>query len=85
MEKYSVTIPARLIDLCIRKDWFNCGTREQYEKLMYANEHDYSLREIATIIWLCSDSEVYSRMDIFTELRQEHKQYISLMNDKRLV
>lgn len=76
MKKYVITIPDELRSLCIRKDWFTCGTGEQYDKLFYANSNpsDFSIEEIATIIWLCSD-ESYTRYDILEELKVVQEEY----------
>lgn len=63
MTKYSITTPEKLRMLCIKNDWFSCGTNRQYEKLFYANEHGCPLEEIATIIWLCSDDDC-RRLDV---------------------
>lgn len=49
-KEYTVTTPENLRSLCIRKNWFTCGTNKQYEKLFYANEHGCPIEEIATII-----------------------------------
>lgn len=74
-QNYSVATPEKLRILCIRKNWFTCGTNEQYEKLFYANEMGCPIEEMATIIWLCSDSDV-RRMDILSELKKELKKYL---------
>lgn len=50
-KEYTVTTPENLRSLCIRKNWFTCGTNAQYEKLFYANEHGCPIEEIATIGW----------------------------------
>ena len=76
MKEYSVTIPERLRDLCIRKNWFTCGTNKQYEKLFYANENGYPFEEIVTIIWLCSND--VKRADIHDELNKEHEKYCEI-------
>lgn len=76
MKKYSVATPERLRSLCIRKQWFTCGTNAQYEKLFYANEMGCPIEEIATIIWLCSDSDVHCRRDILFELKRELEEYL---------
>lgn len=34
------------------------------------------IEEIATIIWLCSDSEVHCRRDILFELKRELEEYL---------
>lgn len=44
-----------LRNLCIEKDWFTCGTNEQYAKLFHMNKQGASIEQIATVIWLCSD------------------------------
>lgn len=75
MKKYTVTTPMDLRNLCIRKDWFTCGTNKQYDKLFYANENGCPMEEIATIIWLCSDEE-HSRRGILEELKAEHEEYL---------
>lgn len=54
--------------LCIKNDWFTCGTNRQYDKLFYANSQGASLDEIATIIWLCSDDDDHCRRDIKAQL-----------------
>ena len=55
--------------LCIRENWFTCGTIRQYEKLFERNEQGASMNELAIIIWTCSDNipkdEIYGK--IFTE------------------
>lgn len=62
MEKYSVCSPEKLRNLCIENGWFTCGDYSQYEKLFYANEHGFSLEEIAIILWLCSDDCLLSNI-----------------------
>ena len=76
MKRYAVTTPDELRSLCIRKNWFTCGTNRQYEKLFYANENGCPIEEIATIIWLCSDGEVHCRRDILDELKKEHEEHL---------
>lgn len=55
--KYSVSDPDTIRKACIDSGWFTDGTVSQYEKLFYANENRWPLEKIATIIWLCSDSD----------------------------
>ena len=57
MKQYTVTTTENLRTLCIKNGWFKCGSNKQYEKLFRANEFGFSIEEIATIIWLCSDDE----------------------------
>ena len=65
---YTITSTWNLRELCIKNEWFTCGTNRQYDKLFYANEHGATLEEIATIIWICSDDERWCRRDILEEL-----------------
>jgi len=69
MTEYSVTTTSRLRQLCIDNNWFHSGDITQYEKLFYANENNFSITEIALIIWLCSDG--HERKDILQKLLQE--------------
>lgn len=55
-----------LYRLCNEKQYFTCGTNEQYEKLFELNELDTATIELATIIWICSDN--VNRKDIINEL-----------------
>lgn len=72
MKKYTVTTTENLRKLCIKNGWFKCGSNKQYEKLFRANEFGFSIEEIATIIWLCSDDEY---CDILLKLREERIDY----------
>lgn len=59
MKSY-VTIPNfRLRELCIKQNWFTCGTCEQYDKLFLMNESEsgFSANDVITAIWLCSDEK----------------------------
>lgn len=76
MKQYSITTPEELRSLCIRKNWFTEGTNEQYDKLFYANEHGCPIEEIATIIWLCSDSETNCRRDILHDLKEAQEEHL---------
>lgn len=64
-----------LRQLCIKNNWFTSGSNEQYEKLFYANENGCPIKEIATIIWLCSNEEV-RRIDVLAELKEARKSYL---------
>lgn len=76
MKKYAVTTPDELRSLCIRKDYFTCGSNRQYDKLFQANEELAPIEEIATIIWICSDDEIHCRRDILEELKAVHEEYL---------
>ena len=64
-----------LRDLCIKNNWFTCGTNRQYEKLFHANKMGAPLDEIVTIIWLCSDEEKWCRRDITEILKNAKRVY----------
>lgn len=73
--KYSVTSTELLWELCNKHDWFTQGSIKQYDKLFYANKHGYSLEEIATIIWLCTDEERWCRRAILIKLEKAKRIY----------
>ena len=56
--------------LCIKNNWFEEGTNSQYDKLFYMNENGAAIEQIATVIWLCSDSEEHTRRDIILTLHE---------------
>lgn len=67
--KNTVCDKQHLVNLCIKNNWFTEGSNKQYEKLFYANENGCPIEQIATIIWVCSDSDVWCRRDILDELK----------------
>ena len=73
--KCSVGPTSDLRALCIKKNWFTCGTNEQYAKLFYANSHGCPMEEIATVIWICSDDERYCRRDILADLKEAREDW----------
>lgn len=58
--------------LCIKNEWFTEGSNSQYEKLFEMNKSGAGIEQIATVIWLCSDSEVPEncRRDIIFALHE---------------
>lgn len=62
----------KLRSLCIKHDWFTCGTNSQYSKLFEMNEQGAGIEQIATVIWLCSDSDIPEncRRDIILALHE---------------
>lgn len=53
---YSTIPNDKLRALCIKNNWFTCGSNAQYDKLFEGNTNGFTPIEIATIIWLCSDN-----------------------------
>ena len=55
-----------LRELCIKNNWFTCGTVQQYEKFFDRNKEGASIAELSIIIWTCSDNipkdEIYSKL-----------------------
>ena len=76
MKKYTVTNTWNLRSLCIRKDWFTCGTNSQYDKMFALNENGANIEDIALAIWLCSDDEQNTYESILNELKAEHEEYL---------
>ena len=66
---YPSQVSGRVRDLCIRKDWFNCGTNRQYDRMFdMLDRPEYSARDIALVIWTCTDHA--SLDDIIEELEE---------------
>lgn len=61
-----------LYSLCVDNDYFTCGDNSQYNKLFEANELNAPIKDIATIIWICSDDKI-RRIDIIDELKKARK------------
>ena len=61
-----------LSKLCIREKWFDCGTNEQYDKLRRAFYDGVDERELAYLIWICSDTD---------ELRGDFDDQITAIED----
>lgn len=67
--------------LCIRHNWFNSGTCEQYERLFLMLENGASNEKLASMIWLCSTDEnglVLDLDEITAELTTQQAWPISL-------
>ena len=77
MKTYSVCPNSVLREMCVRNDWFTAGTGEQYAKMFEANELGAPLRDIAVIIWICSDiSDDYELSDIISKLESAQEDYL---------
>lgn len=74
-KKYSITYPEKLRCLCIREDWFTCGSTRQYEKMFQMNENGAKLRDIAIVIWICSDEVELD--DVIEKLHEIREEYIA--------
>ena len=80
MKKYSVTTPDELRSLCIRKDWFSSGTNEQYYKMFEANENGRAIKDIALMIWLCTED--VTEDEILRELEAEHEEFLEFLGEQ---
>lgn len=68
-----ITYPEDLRELCIKNNWFTCGSNKQYERLFYANSNNFTLDQISIIIWICSMTD--NRREITEELIRAQKNY----------
>lgn len=75
MDNYSLVSTQFLRDLCIKNNWFTCGTCEQYEKLFELNGSGGTLDDLALVIWLCSD-EKWDKDSISRILRLEKREFL---------
>lgn len=46
----------KIINLCIKNNWFTCGDNSQYKRLFERVMAGAEIDEIATIIWICSEN-----------------------------
>ena len=53
--------------ICIRENWFACGSNEQYSKMFDAYENGRDVNVIAAIIWACSENESVCGLDEIRE------------------
>ena len=73
MKEYVITYPEILRELCIKNNWFTCGSNEQYERLFYANQNGFTIDQISIIIWICSKTD--NRREITEKLIKARKEY----------
>ncbi len=59
----------KLRSLCIKNNWFTCGTNSQYEKLFQLNEENAPAQDLALVIWVCSEG--WEWLDIVKALEAE--------------
>ena len=80
---YSVTTPDVLRKLCIDNKWFCSHDIDEFHRLFYANANGFSIGEIATIIWACSENvKILSWYDVFSLLCLEHEKYCSSLEHR---
>lgn len=71
--------------LCIKNDWFTCGTNAQYDKLFQALENGYALEVIAAIIWVCSEGDkqnIIFELEAFMAEKNARALYEMIRTDK---
>ena len=54
----------RIRELCIREDWFTCGSSRQYEKMFNIVREGGSIHDVALCVWLCSDDVSYVKIEL---------------------
>lgn len=59
-----------LRDLCVKNDWFTEGDIGQYDKLFRLNEMQAPIEHLSVAIWMCSDTDKWSRKDILVALNE---------------
>ena len=75
---YSTIPNDKLRELCIKNNWFTCGSNDQYNKLFEGNINGFTPMEIATVIWMCSDG-TQNRVAILAELKQARAEWTQAM------
>jgi len=66
-----MTTPTResVRQYCISNDLFKSGSNDQYEKMLNMLDLQRPLSNIATVIWICSDTDKHAD-EIENDLRQ---------------
>lgn len=69
--KYVVCTNHDLRMACIDNNWFKSGDNTQYEKMfdMNSNAMTFRLRDIATAIYICSDTSYASVLEVLLKLQ----------------
>lgn len=78
---YNICKCVDLYNLCNDQKWFTNGDDSQYKKLFNLNDCDslneFSIKQIATIIWVCSDcKQISSYWGILNKLIIQYEKYI---------
>lgn len=60
-----------LYRLCNDNNYFTCGDNSQYEKLFTANENNASKKELALIIWVCSENATIEEIEENLKVERE--------------
>jgi hypothetical protein len=63
-----------LYKLCNEENLFTCGSQEQYDKMFQKNDEGVPLKQIAAMIWICSDD--ISLDDVIYLLKKLQKRLI---------
>ena len=66
----------QLRELCIEKQWFTCGTCQQYDRLFQKASEGASIKELSLIIWLCSYNGL-EQEEVEKVLLRAQKKYLS--------
>ena len=74
MEKYGITTPKKLAELCVANDWLAEMTFNQYTKIFDANEFGCCVHTITLLIWMCSpDADILRIKEALTLAHEEYK------------
>lgn len=69
--------------LCIKNDWFTCGSNSQYEKMFKKVREGADVEEVATIIWVCSEN--VSKEEIIKELLPVKNKRVEMVRAMELI
>ena len=57
----------KLCWLCVKRNYFTCGTNEQYQKMFDMARDGATAHDIALVIWVCSDDKDLSFIEAEVE------------------
>lgn len=66
---------AELRALCIKENWFTCGTTKQYEMLFETLKEKRPIHELVTIIWICSSNASKNYIEAKILEREKEKRH----------
>ena len=74
---------AEVRSLCIKNDWFTCGSNSQYERMFEKVREGADVEEVATIIWVCSEN--VTKEEIIKELLPTRNERVEMVRAMELL
>lgn len=74
---------AEVRSLCIKNDWFTCGSNSQYERMFEKVRDGANIEEVATIIWVCSEN--VTKEEIIKELLPTRNERVEMVRAMELL